>query len=156
MQKPQRHILRERDAKRLSRVYLEVAKFDERAKEDISKIPLPDIDEQVQEMWELAERNRVELAAVMQDGKRIGTFVYSVLQLYGKRTLWIVGIGADIGDRSEGEFLFPALGFEIRRLAEAYCCDWVRADTSRPPIFALLVKLGFLPGTVQLYYPIKR
>ena len=110
----------------------------------------------MQEIWEFAEQNRVELAAVMQDGKRIGTFVYSVLQLYGKRTLWIVGIGADVGESPEGKFLFPALGFEIRRLAEAYCCEWVRADTSRPAVFALLVRLGFLPGTVQLYYPIKK
>lgn len=156
MQKPQGHILRERDAKRLSRVYLEAAKFDERAVEDFAKIPLPDIDEQVQEMRTLAEQHRVAIAAVMRDGKRIGTFFYSVLPLYGKRTLWIVGIGADNDTLSENEFLFPELGFEIRRLAEAHRCEWVRADTSRPPIFALLVKLGFLPGPVQLYYPIKK
>lgn len=156
MQKPQRHILRERDAKRLSRVYLEAAKFDERAAADFAKIPMPDIDEQVGEMWELSEKHRVQVASIYRDDKRIGTFFYSVLPLYNKRTLWIIGIGADNDSSPENEFLFRELGFEIRRLAEAYCCKWVRADTSRPPIFALLTKLGFLPGLVQLYYPIEK
>lgn len=156
MQKPKEHLLRERDAKRLSRVYLEAAEFDERARADFAKIPLPSIDDQVQEMWALSEKHRVEVASIYRDDKRIGTFFYSVLSLYGKRTLWILGIGADNDESPEGEFLFRELGFEIRRLAEAFCCSWVRADTSRPPVFALLVKLGFLPGTVQLYYPIKK
>lgn len=155
MEKPNEYILRTRDAKRLSHVYLELVRFDERAKADFSKIPQPDIDEQLLDMEQLAGLERMGVAAVVFKEKRVGTFAYSVLPLYGEQTLWIVGVSADSDALPDGEFLFPELGDEIRRLAKEHGCRWVRADTSRPGVFAMLTKLGFLPGMVQLYYEIK-
>lgn len=155
MQKPQGHIVRDRDARRLARVYLELVRFDERAKADLSKIPLPDIDDQLQDMEQLVGCERMGVAAIVCEGKRVGSFAYSVLPLYGEQTLWIVAIGADSDALPDGTSLFPELGDEILKLAKTHKCRWVRADTSRPPVFAQLVKLGFLPGMVQLYHEIK-
>lgn len=156
MEKSKGHMLRTREAERLSRVYLEHIRFDDKAKRDFSKIPLPDTEEQLRDMHSLVENNRVSVAAIVRNGTRIGTFFYTILPLCGERTLWIVGIGSDSGELSEGTFLFPELGDEIRRIANIHDCRWVRADTSRPSVFALLTKLGFLPGMIQLYYHLKK
>ena len=100
--------------------------------------------EELGELRGAVEDGTISVAALTEDGKRVGTAWYA---LADDETLWIVGVRAvsteDVG-------FLRRMGKPLLSLATRLGCKRIIAETARSGVFTSLVGLGFKPTNVKL------
>lgn len=120
--------------------------LDANAERDFMALP----DGSAEELEELRgglEDGSISAFALTEDGERVGTAWYSVVEECGERVLWIIGVKAEC---AEVYGALRGMGGSLLLLAEREGCVRIKAETVRSGVFYSLSEVGFEPVRVAM------